>query len=252
MRAFRIAAAQVAVRRGDMDSNLRIHAQAIVAAAERGVSVVAFPELSLIGYEPELAQSHALALNDPRLAQLGELAQQFRMHVTVGVPLVNRDEKPFLGAILFAPDGSRRAYAKMHLGSSERAFFSAGATPLAFDSHGHTIGLSICADSSAASHPQGYADWGASVYLASVFLNAQWYATDAPRLTAYASRHRMLVVMANHGASCGTYTSVGRSAIWTPDGTLLAEAHGDDAALVIATHERETWRGDVCPLRIDS
>ena len=78
-----------------------------------------------------------------------------------------------------------------------------------------------------------------------MFLNAEWYATDSPRLAGYASRFRMLVVMANHAASVGTYASVGRSAVWAPGGAVLAEAAGTDSSLVIATRTREGWRGEV-------
>ena len=90
-----------------------------------------------------------------------------------------------------------------------------------------------------------YADLGADVYAAGVFLNEEWYATDAPRLADYAARHRMLTVMANHAASAGTYTSVGKSAAWAPGGALLAEAEGVENALLIATRSNAVWRGEV-------
>ena len=89
------------------------------------------------------------------------------------------------------------------------------------------------------------ADAGAQIYAAGVFLTDEWYKTDAPRLTNYAARHRMLVLMANHGASVGTLTSVGRSAAWTPDGRLLMEANGVEDTLVIATFRDGAWRGNV-------
>ncbi len=47
--------------------------------------------------------------------------------------------------------------------------------------------------------------------------------------------------MANHGASTGTYASVGRSAIWNPAVAVLASARGDETALVIATCDESTW-----------
>jgi predicted amidohydrolase len=153
--------------------------------------------------------------------------------------------KPHLGAIVFAADGSANTYAKMHLGGSEPIHFAAGETPVAFGVHGQTIGLAICADSSKPSHPQTYADRGSTIYAAGVFLNAEWYATDSPRLAEYAGRLRMLVVMANQADSVGTYASVGKSAIWAPDGTLLAEAPGTESCLVIATQIQKTWRGTV-------
>ena len=61
MSDFKIAAAQVASVPGDIDRNIATHAAATAAAAQHGVSVLVFPELSLIGYEPSLAADPALA-----------------------------------------------------------------------------------------------------------------------------------------------------------------------------------------------
>src|SRR5262249_42743510 len=55
MSEFKIAAAQFASVRGDLAGNILTHAAAIAAAADQRVSVLVFPELSLIGYEPDLA-----------------------------------------------------------------------------------------------------------------------------------------------------------------------------------------------------
>jgi predicted amidohydrolase len=235
----------VASVRGDVAGNIRTHAAAIASAGERGISVLVFPELSLIGYEPDLAAELALTATDERLAPLAALARRYQMAVVVGAPLRNPGTKPGLGAILFAADGSTRTYAKMHLGGSEPTYFAPGGAPLAFASHGQTIGLAICADSSKPSHPQAYAAGGATVYASGVFLNAEWYATDAPRLAEYAARFRMLVVMANHADSVGTHVSVGKSAVWAPGGGLLAEAAGTESSLVIAARAREGWCGEV-------
>jgi predicted amidohydrolase len=55
----------------------------------------------------------------------------------------------------------------------------------------------------------------------------------------------MLVLMANHGASVGTYASVGKSAVWAPDGTLLAQAAATESCLVVAVRTENAWRGEV-------
>lgn len=248
MAEFRIAAAQVPSLPGDLSQNVRTHFAAIEAAAARSVSVLIFPELSLTGYEPERAATDAISADDPRLAPLSDLARRHTMHIVAGVPLVTGAPKPNLGVILFGPDGSRRTYAKMHLGGGEVPHYTPGHVPVVFPSQGQIIGMSICADSSAPSHPQSYVTLGATIYAAGVFLNDEWYATDAPRLAAYAPRHRMLVVMANHAASVGTYPSVGRSAIWAPNGELLAQVPGVEDALVIATHGPQSWSAVVCLL----
>jgi predicted amidohydrolase len=242
---FTIAAAQVASICGEIETNIATHAAAIAAAAEEHVSVLVFPELSLTGYEPELAAELAIDPADGRLASLIALARRHQMDVVVGTPLRNGTAKPALGAIVVGADGMTRTYRKIHLGSSERIYFDPGDIPLTLNVGGHTVGLAICADSSQPAHPQTYADLGARIYATGVFLNAEWYATDVPRLATYAARHQMLVVMANHAASVGTYTSVGKSALWTPDRKVLAQAEGTENALLIATNQDGAWRGEV-------
>jgi predicted amidohydrolase len=246
---FRIAAAQVASVRGDVEGNLATHVGAIEAAAERGVAVLVFPELSLTGYEPDLAADLAVTPEDGRLGPLITLAREHGMEVVVGAPIRNGGaRKPALGAILIGANGRVRTYRKMHLGASEREFFEPGDTPLALAVSGHSLGLAICADTSQPSHPQAYADGGADVYAAGVFLTEEWYATDAPRLAGYAARHGMLVVMANHADSVGSLTSVGKSAVWGPQGEVLAQAGGTEKALLIATSENAVWRGEAVPI----
>ncbi|MEK6258652.1 MAG: carbon-nitrogen hydrolase family protein [Planctomycetota bacterium] len=245
MSNFKIAAAQVASVRGDIVRNIAAHAAAIEAAAKQDVSVLVFPELSLTGYEPDLAAELAMTATDSRLTPLLTLARQHQIEVVMGVPLHNGLAKPFLGAILASPQGTTRTYCKMHLGGSEPNYFTPGDMPLAFSVNGQTLGVAICADASKATHPQEYAEAGANIYAAGVFLTAEWYATDAPRLAGYAVPCRMLILMANHAASLGTYTSVGKSAVWTPDGILLAQAEGAENALVIATSNNAEWHGEV-------
>jgi len=240
MPELRIAAAQVPSIRGDFDSNLATHLEAIDEAARHGVSVLVFPELSLTGYEPDLAADLATTPDDPRFDALGERATRFGIEIVVGVPLVNGPRSPFLGAILFHSDGRRRTYRKMHLGSSERAWFTPGLEAATLESGGITIGLAICADASNSSHPERYAAAGASVYAAGVFLNEEWYSTDAPRLAAYAERLNMAVVMANHGESNGTLRSVGRSTIWAAGGETLAQATGAERCLLMLIPSRGT------------
>jgi predicted amidohydrolase len=244
MSDFKIAAAQVASLRGDIAANVATHAAAISAAARHGVNVLIFPELSLTGYEPALAAELAIAPTDARLTPLQTLVRQHGMDVVVGAPLLSPEAKPNLGVILFASDGTIHTYAKMHLGGSEPNYFTPGDRPLSFTTHGQQIGVAICADSSHASHPQNYSAAGAAIYATGVFLNAEWYATDTPRLAQYAARHRLLVVMANHADSVGTYNSIGKSAVWSPDGTLLVQAAGTENCLVVVTNREGAWRGE--------
>jgi predicted amidohydrolase len=245
MNDFKIAAGQIAAVRGDMNRNVATHARAMAAAAAHEVSVLVFPELSLTGYEPDLATDMAISATDERLAPLLALARQHQITAVVGAPLRTGTAKPSLGAIVLTASGGTRTYHKMHLGGSEPTYFTPGETPCVFAVAGHTLGLALCADSAQPSHPQAYADLGVNIYAAGVFLNTEWYATDVPRLARYAVRFGILTVMANHAASVGTYTSVGKSAVWAPDGALLAQTEGVENALVIATSHDAAWDAEV-------
>lgn len=248
MSEFKIAAAQVPSIRGDLDGNIEMHRDVIMSAVRHGVSVLVFPELSLMGYEPEIAHEFELDPADNRIISLARLAQQCRMQVVAGAAIQNGLQKPHLGAFILSEDGSVSSYAKMHLGGCEPTYFTPGNALKSISSQRESIGLSICADSSKRSHPAAYASTGTTIYAASVFLNADLYATDSPRFAAYALDFGMLCLMANHGASVGTLVSVGNSAVWAPDGSLLASAAGTQSALVVATRTGQNWVGEVVVL----
>ena len=69
---MRVAAAQTISRPGSIRENVERHLVLAGAAAERGVELLVFPELSLTGYEPDLACE--LRPDDARLAPLRTLA----------------------------------------------------------------------------------------------------------------------------------------------------------------------------------
>lgn len=248
MTEFTIAAAQIAVSRGDLSGNLAAHTAAVVTAAAAGVSVLVFPELSLTGYEPDLAAALAFDPGDARLRELKELAVRHRVTFIAGAP-VRTGGKPAIGALVFSPTGQVDTYLKMHLGTTEGAYFTTGSAPLLLELGGtHRLGVAVCADTSRPTHPETYVKLGADIYAAGVFFNAEWYPQDAPRFAQYAQRFGVLTLMANHGASVGTLTSVGGSAIWAPGGGLLARADGVESTLVAATLSAGRWTGQTLPV----
>ena len=87
MTAFALAAAQTIAVAGDIPANLQRHLAFMGVAAEHGVQVLVFPELSLTGYEPALAAGLAIAPDDMVLAPLREMAQALRLTAVVGMPI---------------------------------------------------------------------------------------------------------------------------------------------------------------------
>lgn len=245
MSAFAVAAAQIASIAGDVSKNIETHARAIRAAAQHGVRVLVFPELSLTGYEPTLAAALAFAPDDARLAPLVELARDHHLTAIVGAPLRAATPLPQLGAIALSDAGERSVYAKIHLHPGEEKHFSPGDTPLVLSRDPHKIGVAICADVTHTSHPRACAALGADIYAAGVCITHRGYDADAEFMKGHAARHRMLALMANHNRPTGGHDVAGKSAIWSPAGRRLAWADRSADALVIATRVEGHWRGTV-------
>ncbi|NMX57675.1 carbon-nitrogen hydrolase family protein [Pseudomonas edaphica] len=246
MTALTLAAAQTTSIAGDVPGNIQGHLRFMQAAAEQGVQLLVFPELSLTGYEPALAAQLAITPEDVLLAPLREMAQELRMTAVVGMPIrLAPGTGVFIGALVLGADGSLAVYTKQHLHPGEEVAFVAGQGGAALEWADDRIALAVCADFSHASHPRLAAEAGATVYAAGVLISEGGYATDSALLQGYAAEHRMLVLMANHGGPSGGYTCAGRSAIWSADGTLLADVPGIGEALVIARRNGEQWTGQV-------
>ncbi len=240
MSEFAIAAAQTCAVRGDIQANLENHVRVARLAIRQKVHVLMFPELSITGYEPELAAQLALTHEDERLRPLKEFAQQHQVTLIAGAPLKNGLAKPFIGAIIFNP-GQTNIYRKRYLHPGEEAFFSPGDRDCAVDIKGQRIGIAICADIANPAHPAAVAALGASIYAAGVLITEKGFEVDADLLRNYAITHSMAVIMANHGAPSGGYSTAGRSCAWDPAGNLLAAVPGPGEALIVATLAQSGW-----------
>ncbi|KFF42937.1 carbon-nitrogen hydrolase [Pseudomonas sp. BRG-100] len=246
MTALTLAAAQTLSIAGDVEANIARHRVFMQAAAEQGVQLLVFPELSLTGYEPTLAADLAIAPDAPVLAPLREMARELQLTAVVGMPIRLAPQADVLiGALVLGADGSLAVYTKQHLHPGEDVAFAAGQGGEALEWGNDRIALAVCADFSHASHPRHAAQAGANVYAAGVLISEGGYAKDSALLQGYAAEHRLLVLMANHGGPSGGWACAGRSAIWAADGRLLAAVPGVGEALVIARRDGEHWVGQV-------
>lgn len=255
-----IAAAQTIPTRGDVGANVAQHVRLVDLAAEHQARVVVFPELSLTGYELDLADDLAFSQSDPRLAPLVEVARSCSMTLIVGAP-VRIGPRLHIGALIVSPDGTVGVYTKHHLGA-----FSSGASPdgivppaeatvfhpgtsnplVRFD--GNTAAVAVCADTGRPSHPRRAAGRGARTYLASMFVVPSEIERETASLGAYATRHSMAVVLANYGGPSGGLVSAGQSAIWSDDGELLARLEAVGAGVAVAVERDAGWRASTVML----
>lgn len=244
MPPFTIAAAQSSSLRGDIAANVQTHVEFARKAAAYDTDVIIFPELSLSGYEMDLAGTLILAPEDDRLRPLHDLSRRFSMTIIAGAPTDSGLEKPHLGALIFSPENPS-VYAKIHLHGDEVNYFSPGDAACVLDIKGTAVGVAICADITHPMHAKNAAGLGAAVYAAGVLLTEQAHGPDTAMMQTYASDHNMLTVLANHGRPTGGWISAGKSAIWDEQGRCIAQADGTEDALVLATRGTNDWQGRI-------
>lgn len=249
MTVLTLAAAQSVSIAGDWLGNLARHQHLMRLAAQQGVQVLVFPELSLTGYEPQLAAQLALAPDAPQLQPLRDLARELRLTAVVGLPIRLVEDGPVLiGALVLAANGSLAVYSKQHLHAGEERFFAPGTGGAPLQLAEARLAMAVCADFCHASHVQAAVAAGADIYAAGVLISEGGYAADSALLQGYAREHGIVLLMANHGGPSGGWACAGRSAIWGPDGQLLGAVEGVGEALLIARCVAGQWRAQVVPV----
>ena len=245
-----IAAAQSSSIAGDLAGNIARHQRFMRVAAEHGVQLLVFPELSLTGYERGLAAQLALAPEASVLQPLRDFAQEVGVTTVVGMPIRLSDAAPVLiGALVLGADGSLGVYSKQHLHLGEEVAFAPGYGGKTLLVGADTVALAVCADFTHASHAAAAAQQGADVYAAGVLITEKGYGPDTALLKGYAQTHSMVVLMANHGGATGGWESAGRSAIWSGGGFLIAAAPGAGDLMVVARRDTDGWNGQIVPVR---
>lgn len=164
MNSFKIAVAQVASIKGDVAINTDTHITAMNKADDNGISVLVFLELSLTGYEPQLARSLAFTIGDSRLNPLIHAAMDTEVHVVAGAPLIT-GKLLQIGAFIITPAGGVFWYSRIHFTPGEQKYFSPGQSLQFLDVAGEKIGIAICADTNVPEHAKSCADKGAGIYV---------------------------------------------------------------------------------------
>ena len=223
MTSIVLAAAQTESRRGDITANVETHIRHIKAVAKHKAQLIVFPELSLTGYEPDLAETHSLTPTDPRLTGLQTQADKHDITILAGAPY-RTDKGIHISAFIYTPNKQPRIYTKHHLHPGEEKHFTPGNQNQTIKLFGETITPAICADIVHPEHAVMAVENGASVYAAGVMITPKGYENDASYLKRYSVEHRLLVLLSNYASATGGYPSAGRSAAWDTKGNLLAEA----------------------------
>ena len=249
-----IAAAQTVPVRGDVEANVEQQVRLTHVAAEEHAQILVFPELSLTGYELDLASDLAFSETDPRLTPLVDAASSCSMTLIAGAP-VRMGPRLHIGAFIIAADRTIALYTKHRLGAfpasarcdgivppAEATVFHPGSQNPLVRFAGSTGAVAVCADIGRPSHPESAAERGARAYFASMFVIPSEFPRDVATLKTYAMEHAMAVVLANYGGPSGGLAAAGGSAIWSETGELLVQLEARGIGVAVAVEGANGWR----------
>lgn len=212
-------------------------------AARNGVDIIIFPELSLTGYELELAQNLALHEEDELLIPLRDASNRWDITIIAGCPIKLSFSKPYIGSFIFQPDKPTEIYRKRYLFKGEEQYFIPSQDNIVFLLKGEMVGVAICADIDNPQHPSDTKGKGATIYAAGVLMTPTGIENSHKKMSEYSAKYNLLSVMSNHAIDSGGYTTAGQSAIGDNSGKILAQAGKSEKALILACKEENKWTG---------
>ncbi|MET8545042.1 carbon-nitrogen hydrolase family protein [Kitasatospora sp. NPDC004799] len=237
-RPLRIATVQAQAVAGDIPANVAQAAELIREAARAGARLVLFAEKFLSGYEPELISSdparYTVQPGDPRLAPIAEACRETGTAAVVGAAVTDGADLR-VSALVLGPDGGLvTRYDKQHLFKAERDYYRPGTAGCTLELDGWRLGLGVCYDSGFPEHARAAALDGCHAYLVgALFSVGHGHHESRTWFPARALDNTLYTVLANHIGHTGGWHTCGGSAVWGPDGRLIAEASEDQRELVV-------------------
>jgi 5-aminopentanamidase len=232
-----VAAAQLTSVPGDVEANVAAHVGLVDAAAARGARVVAFPELSLTGYELDRIASEpqlTLAEDDPRLSPLRWACAVSGVTAVVGLPMPVSGGDRQLCALALRGDGGSVRCAKTFLHDAEAEVFLAGDGPAMLELEGRRIGLGVCFDAAHPDHARAAAAAGAEIYVCGAIFGREAEHRIAAQAESRARETGMFVLFALTSGTAGPYDTRGGSGVWDPAGRPLVQLGDETPALAVA------------------
>jgi len=235
---MKICIAQTKPIKGDVSANIKAHIRFIELALTSNSEAIFFPELSLTGYEPELAIKLATNQNDHRLDIFQQISNKKNIIIGLGLPTAI-ESKIRISMVIFEANKPRQTYSKQQLHSDEFPYFENGVGQVIVKANGKHIAPAICYESLQATHSENAFKLGADVYLASVAKPETGIEKAFKHYPIVAKQYAMPVLMVNCVGFCDNFLSVGKSAVWTKEGELIGQLDDKTEGILIFDTETE-------------
>lgn len=235
---MKIGIAQIKPVKGDISANIEKHLKCIELASSLKATSVFFPELSLTGYEPELAKDLATHQGDDRFDVFEKTSNQKNITIGVGIP-IKVENGIQISMIIFQPNLPRIKYSKQRLHEDEFPFFEKGNEQIIINIENQKIIPAICYESLQIEHAEKASKLGGEIYLASVAKSQNGIDKAYIHYPEVAKKYAMPVLMANCIGECDNFVSVGFSSVWTKEGELAGQLNNTNEGILVFNTETE-------------
>jgi predicted amidohydrolase len=234
---MKIGIAQTNPIKGDISGNITKHLRFIEKAISLNTDAIFFPELSLTGYEAELAKTLATDKNDNRLAVFRKMSDA--NNITIGISLPTKADNGInISIVVFQPNIEPQTYSKMQLHSDEFPYFVSGDKHLIVEVENKKIALAICYESLQPSHVNTAIDLGAEIYLASVANSKNGIKEAFEYYPDMAKKNNLPILMANFIGN-DSFQCFGNSAVFSKNGLILAQLNENQEGIIVFDTETE-------------
>ncbi|MEM1069053.1 MAG: carbon-nitrogen hydrolase family protein [Planctomycetota bacterium] len=231
--------AQIRSSAGRVNGNVEVHIEMARQAAARGADLVVFPELSVTGYEPELAGRLAMDLSDPRLAAIRSASVSLQIAISAGFPL-KQETLPCISMMTFYPNRESQLYTKQRLHVDELPFFSNGTKQVILQVRGTRICPGICYETRFEESFQQAKELNADVYTASVAKPNENIDEAYEHYARVSKRFEIITAVSNCVGPAGDFMGAGQSAAWGTDGRRLASMGEKATGLLLVDSIHQT------------
>lgn len=239
------AVAQIKSVRENYRENLEKHMEFTRLAALNNAKIIIFPEMSLTGYERNLARAQCFTSDDARLQCLGRAAEDNNITIVAGAPLL-LDNHLYIASFIFSPAQGVQIYTKKYLHSGEELYFESSMQYDPIIKLGDdTFSFAICYDIERDEHVACVKDKKSDFYAASIFYSQNGIESGLSRLQHIAKENSLAVLMSNYAGECWGIEAGGRSSIWSNNGELIISANSHSECLVLAQKNDGIWSGKV-------
>jgi predicted amidohydrolase len=229
---MKICVAQTKPVKGDIAANIAAHKKLIGLAIAHDAGSIFFPELSITGYEPELAKTLATDPGDSRFEELQEISNKHNITIAAGMP-IHGTNGILITMIIFQPHKPPQTYSKQHLHSDEIPFFINGVSQTFLSDGNDKIAPGICYETSLAPHWEYANQHQANIYVASVAKTAAGLERSGKAFPGMAKKYGMHVLLSNSVGPSDNFISAGGSAVWDNTGALLAQLDDQKEGILV-------------------